>query len=104
MKKLNLGQRQSPYSTKKSCSILNGVNEIYIYRGIEEQPQAGYPIKHWEGAIMSGWTLAFLIIALLAALLSFTGTAGTVTVIAKALFLIFLALFLASLIFGHKHV
>jgi uncharacterized membrane protein YtjA (UPF0391 family) len=47
---------------------------------------------------MLGLTLAFLIIALVAGLLGFTGLAGTAVGIARVLFGIFLILFLVSLI------
>jgi len=43
---------------------------------------------------MLSWPLAFLIIALLAALLGFTGFAGPAAWIAKGLFALFLVLFL----------
>jgi uncharacterized membrane protein YtjA (UPF0391 family) len=47
---------------------------------------------------MLGWTLIFLIVALFAGLLGFTGIAGAAMGIAKVLFFIFLVLFLVSLI------
>jgi uncharacterized membrane protein YtjA (UPF0391 family) len=47
---------------------------------------------------MLGWTLTFLIVALLAGALGFTGIAGAAVGIAKTLFFIFLVLFLVSLI------
>ena len=50
------------------------------------------------GRNMLGLTLAFLIIALVAGLLGFTGIAGTAVGIARVLFGIFLILFLVSLI------
>ncbi len=45
---------------------------------------------------MLSWTIAFLVIALLAGILGFTGIARTATGIAKVLFFIFLILFLLS--------
>jgi uncharacterized membrane protein YtjA (UPF0391 family) len=42
------------------------------------------------------WAVAFLIIALIAALLGFGGIAGTAVGIAKILFFVFLILFLIS--------
>jgi uncharacterized membrane protein YtjA (UPF0391 family) len=51
---------------------------------------------------MLSWTLAFLIVALLAALLGFTGIAGTAAWIAQVLFGIFVVLFLVSIILGRK--
>ena len=53
--------------------------------------------KH-NGNIMLGWTLLFLIIALVAGVLGFSGIAGAAVGIAKILFFIFLVLFLVSLI------
>lgn len=47
---------------------------------------------------MLGWALTFLVIALIAAALGFGGIAGTSAGIAKALFFIFIILFVISLI------
>jgi uncharacterized membrane protein YtjA (UPF0391 family) len=52
---------------------------------------------------MLGWAVTFLIIALLAALLGFSGIAGTAVGLAKILFAVFLVLFLISVIFGRRH-
>ena len=49
---------------------------------------------------MLSWAITFLIIAIIAAVLGFGGIAGTATGIAKILFVVFLVLFVASLIFG----
>ncbi len=49
---------------------------------------------------MLGWTLTFLVIALVAALLGFTGIALISVEIARVLFIIFMVLFLISLVFG----
>jgi len=49
---------------------------------------------------MLSWPMAFLIIALLAALLGFTGIAGPAAWMARALFALFLMLFLASIAFS----
>ena len=46
------------------------------------------------------WTLVFLAIALFAGLFGFGGVASASAGIAKTLFMIFLALFLLSLVFG----
>ena len=51
---------------------------------------------------MLSWPLAFLIIALLAALLGFSGIAGMAALMAKAFFALFLVLFLASVTFSRK--
>ena len=57
-----------------------------------------------ERNIMLTWTLAFLIVALLAAMLGFGGIAGTAAWIAQVLFVVFLVLFLVSLFAGRKRV
>jgi uncharacterized membrane protein YtjA (UPF0391 family) len=49
---------------------------------------------------MLGWAMTFLIVALVAAALGFGALAGTAAGIAKILFLVFLVLFVVSLIFG----
>lgn len=47
---------------------------------------------------MLNWAVTFLVIALVAAALGFGGIAGTSASIAKALFLVFIVLFIASLV------
>lgn len=47
---------------------------------------------------MLGWTVMFLVIALIAGVLGFTTLAGAAMGIAKIIFVIFLVLFLVSLI------
>lgn len=49
---------------------------------------------------MLKWALIFLVIGLIAGLLGFTGIAGTSIAIAKALFFVFLAIFLVLLVAG----
>ena len=49
---------------------------------------------------MLSWALTFLIIALIAGVLGFTIVAGTAAWIAKVLFVVFLVLFVASLLRG----
>ncbi len=49
---------------------------------------------------MLHWALLFLIVALVAAALGFTGVAGVATTAAKILFGVFLVLFIATLLFG----
>lgn len=49
---------------------------------------------------MLGWAVTFLIVALIAAALGFTGIAGTAVGFAKILFAVFLVLFLLSLLLG----
>ncbi len=51
---------------------------------------------------MLGWALTFLIIALISGALGFTVVAGTSASIAKILFVVFLVLFVISLITGRS--
>jgi len=54
------------------------------------------------GEDMLGWAVVFLIIALVAAVLGFGGIAAASAGIAKLLFVIFLVLFIISLVFGWR--
>ncbi len=49
---------------------------------------------------MIGWTITFLVVALVAALLGFGGVAGTAMEVAKIVFVVAVALFLLSAVFG----
>ena len=49
---------------------------------------------------MLSWSITFLVVGLIAAVLGFTGIAGAATQIAWALFVIFIVLFIASLLMG----
>ena len=49
---------------------------------------------------MLKWAFIFLIVAMIAGALGFGGVAGAATGIAKALFFIFLVMFIISLLFG----
>jgi uncharacterized membrane protein YtjA (UPF0391 family) len=51
---------------------------------------------------MLGWSLIFLIVALIAAALGFTGIAGAAAGIAQVLFWVFLFVFLITLLFGGR--
>jgi len=55
-------------------------------------------ITNNERNYMLGWTLLFLVIALVAGVLGFTSIAGAAAGIAQILFIVFLVLFLASLV------
>ena len=47
---------------------------------------------------MLNWAITFLVIAIITGMLGFGGIAGTATGIAKTLFVVFLVLFLISLV------
>jgi uncharacterized membrane protein YtjA (UPF0391 family) len=51
---------------------------------------------------MLSWSITFLVVALIAAVLGFGGIAGTAAGIAKVLFLVFLVLFVLSFIVGRR--
>jgi uncharacterized membrane protein YtjA (UPF0391 family) len=51
---------------------------------------------------MLHWSLVFLVIALIAAVLGFGGLAGTAVGIAKILFFVFLVIWLVAFIFGRR--
>ncbi len=51
---------------------------------------------------MLGYSITFLIIALIAGVLGFTTVAGTAYTAAQVLFFIFLVLFVVSLLFGRR--
>src|SRR5690606_33242189 len=53
-------------------------------------------------ADMLGWTLLFLVVAIVAGVLGFGGIAGTAVGIAKILFFVFLVLFVVSLVLGRR--
>ena len=62
----------------------------------------GYPNApvEMEGNEMLRYAVIFLVIALVAALLGFTGIAAGAVEIARVLFFVFLVLFVVSLVFG----
>lgn len=49
---------------------------------------------------MMRWAIAFLVIALIAAVFGFGGIAAAAVDIARVLFLVFIVLFVISLVFG----
>jgi uncharacterized membrane protein YtjA (UPF0391 family) len=51
---------------------------------------------------MLSWSIAFLLIAILAGLLGFSAISGMAALFAKVLFFLFLALFVWSLVGGQK--
>jgi uncharacterized membrane protein YtjA (UPF0391 family) len=55
-----------------------------------------------EDGTMLHWSLVFLIIAVIAAVLGFGGIAGAAAGIAKTLFFIFLVIWLVAFLFGRR--
>jgi uncharacterized membrane protein YtjA (UPF0391 family) len=53
---------------------------------------------------MLHWTLVFLVLALVAAILGFGGLAGTAIGIAKILFFVFLVIWLISFLFTRRSI
>jgi len=53
---------------------------------------------------MLHWSLIFLVIALIAAVLGFGGLAGTAVGIAKILFFVFLIIWLVSFLLGRRSI
>ncbi len=51
---------------------------------------------------MLSWSIFFLVLALVAALLGFSGIAGAAAGIAKLIFGLFLVIFVVSLLFGRR--
>jgi uncharacterized membrane protein YtjA (UPF0391 family) len=60
--------------------------------------RAAFVTTHQEAAML-GWALTFLIVAIIAAIFGFGGIATTAAGIAQILFVVFIVLFLASLIY-----
>ena len=48
------------------------------------------------------WAVVFLVVAIIAGMLGFTGIAGTSIWVAKVLFFVFIILFIISLLFGRR--
>jgi uncharacterized membrane protein YtjA (UPF0391 family) len=53
---------------------------------------------------MLHWSLVFLVVALIAAILGFGGLAGTAVGIAKILFFVFLVVWLVSFLLGRRSI
>jgi uncharacterized membrane protein YtjA (UPF0391 family) len=70
--------------------VLERAVSTNVTRGIERDGA--------KEAIMLGWALVFLIVALVAGMLGFTGIAGASAGMAKILFWVFLLVFLLSLV------
>lgn len=56
----------------------------------------------FEDEAMLNYAIAFLVVALIAAALGFSGVAGTAAWIAQLIFVVFLVLFLISLFRGRR--
>ena len=63
---------------------------------------AGIAVQAGRRTSMLNWSLTFLVVALIAAVLGLWGIAGTATWIAKVLFLVFIVLFLISYVSGRR--
>jgi uncharacterized membrane protein YtjA (UPF0391 family) len=61
-----------------------------------------FRLRNLEAKNMLRWTLVFLLIALVAGALGFYGLEGTAMWIAKVLFLVFLILFIVTLVMGRR--
>jgi uncharacterized membrane protein YtjA (UPF0391 family) len=59
-------------------------------------------LKPKELITVLSWAITFLVIALIAGLLGFTGIAGTAIGFAKIIFVIFLILFIVSFLMGRR--
>jgi uncharacterized membrane protein YtjA (UPF0391 family) len=66
-------------------------------RPIQQSKAAAAPV--WRSAMLR-WSILFLIAALIAGLFGFFEVAGTTYTIAKVLFVVFLVLFVVSLLMG----
>jgi uncharacterized membrane protein YtjA (UPF0391 family) len=64
--------------------------------------QKGAMLLKWKGVPMLSYTITFLVIAIIAGVLGFTVIAGLAAEIAKILFVVFLVLFVASLLAGRR--
>jgi uncharacterized membrane protein YtjA (UPF0391 family) len=75
-------------------------NNILAYIFQYRSQQATTNILSFKIYIMLRWTITFLIVAIIAAVLGFGGLAAGAASIAKILFFIFIVLFVLSLVFG----
>jgi uncharacterized membrane protein YtjA (UPF0391 family) len=86
-------RRRFVYVIKLRTAILPESLAVYVYG----------EIKFKEEDMLS-WTITFLVIALVAALLGFGGIAGAAAGIAKILFFVFLIAFVVTLVLGRRPV
>ena len=75
--------------------------EFLIYKNWHAKCVKNSEIKY-RSYIMLHYSIAFFVVALIAAVFGFGGIAGAAAGIAKILFIIFLVLFVVSLFFGRK--
>ncbi len=76
-----------------------------IPHGFSHRPRLGNPRQyrnHQQPETMLHWTLVFLVVAIIAAILGFGVIAGTAASIAKILFLVFLIIWIVSLVTRRK--
>jgi uncharacterized membrane protein YtjA (UPF0391 family) len=79
------------------------LDDRYQLAQVRSGPVAGgFRMSPDKGSIMLNWALTFLIVAIIAAVLGFGGIAGDAAWIAHALFVVFLVLFLVSLLVGRR--
>jgi len=79
--------------------ILPSRNGISVAELIIREPQCSGERRR---SLMLSWSMTFLIIGLIAAVLGMTGIAGAATQIAWVLFVLFIVLFLISLVTGSR--
>lgn len=88
-----------------ACSLLGALGDSYAQREFGPTPDATAAkalTRHVPEAVMLRWALLFLIVALVAGALSLGAVAGTAAWIAKVLFVVFIVLFLVSLVAGRR--
>jgi uncharacterized membrane protein YtjA (UPF0391 family) len=85
-----LGKLRAPECLQLNFSLLLGIDDSALVPDLDEP----------EDSIMLRWALIFFVVALMAAVLGFTGIALAAAGVAKILFYIFVILFVLSLL-GH---
>jgi uncharacterized membrane protein YtjA (UPF0391 family) len=77
-------------------SVSTAVEHEMATTHLRKSTEFHFPRRH----VMLQWALTFLVLALIAALLGFGGLAGTMAWIGQVLFVVFLVLFIVSLVTG----
>jgi uncharacterized membrane protein YtjA (UPF0391 family) len=105
IKGINKGPRRLTIGAGTFISFLPiaSGSPLYIYTGFSILASAfrgiaRHPPPH-RSKIMLNWIVTFFILAVLAAFLGFTGLAGTFAEIAKFIAIVFVVLFIASLVY-----